>query len=446
MKMPTPPPPVDKILAGLQKDPHRMIQIFTTYASNIGAQPYYPWDKLRRLTPPEGLTHHEWWAAIKVSRIGMQRRLPLVDKQEISFTYAVTDEILKGIEEVNRNASGQISISEQVTNPSTRDRHIVNSLMEEAITSSQLEGATTTRRDAKEMIRTGRKPRTRGEQMILNNYRAMQRIREVQSQPLTIDLILEIHWILTDNAIDNPDASGRFQRPDEERIGAYSEQTDELLHEPPSAEQLPQRVQRLCDFANGILDDTYVPSVLRALIVHFMLAYEHPFEDGNGRTARALFYWSMLNQGYWLAEFISISRIIKNAPAQYGRSFLYSEQDENDLTYFLTHQLSVTQRAINDLHEYLKRKIFELRDLQRSLASMPGEFNHRQLAILENAIKNPGARYTVVSHGTSHDVARETARKDLVQLQERGLLIRRKTGREYAWTPQVDLITKLGSQ
>lgn len=445
MKMPASPPPVHEILADI-KDPKRLIKILTTYASNIASQPYHPWDKLRHLKPPDGLTHREWWAAIKMSRIGMQRNLPLVDKEGKPFTYAVTDEILKGIEEVNRNASGQITISEQVTNPSTRDRYIVNGLMEEAITSSQLEGATTTRKDAKEMIRTGRKPRTRDEQMILNNYRAMKRIREVRSEPLTVDLVLEIHQILTENAMDNPDASGRFQRPDEQRIGVYSQQTGELLHAPPPADQLPERVQQLCDFANGTLDDAYVPPVLRALIVHFMLAYDHPFEDGNGRTARALFYWAMLKQGYWLAEFISISQIIRNAPAKYGRSFLYSEQDDNDLTYFLTYQLTVTRRAIDELHKYLKREIQELRGLQRSLASMPGEFNHRQLAILEKAIKDPSAQFTVVSHGTSHNVVRETARKDLLQLQERGLLIRRKMGREYAWMPDIDVISKLGSQ
>ena len=57
-------------------------------------------------------------------------------------------------------------------------RFLVNSLMEEAIRSSQLEGATTSRRVAKEMLRTGREPRDRSERMIANNYRALQFMRE----------------------------------------------------------------------------------------------------------------------------------------------------------------------------------------------------------------------------------------------------------------------------
>jgi Fic family protein len=151
----------------------------------------------------------------------------------------------------------------------------------------------------------------------------------------------------------------------------------------------------------------------------------------------------MLNQGYWLAEFISISRILKGAPARYARSFLCSEQDDGDLTYFIAYQMDVISRAIRDLHEYLKRKIGELKELQRSLATMPGDFNHRQLALIEHAIRNPNAQYSAFSHATSHDVARETARQDLIHLQERGLLIRRKMGKSFIWIPVPDITKHL---
>src|SRR5690606_27707757 len=160
---------------------------------------------------------------------------------------------------------------------------------EEAITSSQLEGASTSRKVAREMIRSGRSPRNRSEKMILNNFHAMQRIGELRHEKLTIDLILEIHRIVTDGTLDNPDAAGRFQLPGEDRVAVWDEE-GELLHSPPPAEQLPERLQRVCDFANGQVGTGYLPGVLRALTVHFMIrGYDHPFEDGNGRTARALF-------------------------------------------------------------------------------------------------------------------------------------------------------------
>ena len=179
--------------------------------------------------------------------------------------------------------------------------------------------------------------------------------------------------------------------------------------------------------------------MVRAIVTHFMLAYDHPFVDGNGRTARLLFYWSMLNQDYWLAEFLPISRLLKKAPAQYARSFLYSEQDEGDLTYFVLYQLKIIQRAIDDLHDYLARKVAEDQMLRNTLRSMSGTFNHRQLALLENALKNPAARYTVASHGRSHGIVTQTARTDLRGLEQLGFLTRTSVGRGHAWEPAPDL-------
>jgi len=317
---------------------------------------------------------------------------------------------------------------------------VVTSLIEEAITSSQLEGASTTHKVAKDMLRTGRKPRTKDERMILNNYHAMQRVGEVRHEALTPALICELHRIVTEGTLDDPAAEGRFQLPGEERVVVEDVSDGSILHEPPSAEELPERLQRLCDFANGATsDDAYVPPVFRSIIVHFMLAYDHPFVDGNGRVARVLFYWSMLNQDYWLTEFLPISRLLRQAPAKYGRSFLYCEQDEGDLTYFLIYQLGIIQRAITDLQAYLARKVAESKRIQESLTLLSRHLNYRQVALLGHAIKNPHAQYTVQSHSRSHNVVPQTARMDLQDLEHQGLLTKARLGRGYAWTPSEDL-------
>lgn len=195
----------------------------------------------------------------------------------------------QAVDDINRNASGSITISEQVTDPTTRNRYLVNSLIDEAITSSQLEGASTSHLVANGMIRTGRAPRDVSERMIWNNYRAMQRIIELQEEPLSVDLVLEIHRIVTEGTLERPETAGRLQTPGEERIAVYSDQNT-VVHVPPPASELPARPARVCDFANGAETESYMPTVLRAITVHFMIGYDHPFEDGNGRTARALFY------------------------------------------------------------------------------------------------------------------------------------------------------------
>jgi Fic family protein len=438
MRKPQPPPPLMSLLAGKIKEPEFFPRALACVQA-AGADRYMPWDQLRWRPAPQGLTHEEWWLISKVARNGMKRMLPLADVNGSKFSYALPDQVLRGIETVDKYTSGRLGVPEPVTHDAPgRSRYVINSLIEEAITSSQLEGANTAHNVAKDMLRTGRPPRTRDERMILNNYRAMQRVGEIRHEPLTPALICDIHRIVTEGTLDDPSAEGRIQLPGEDRVRVEDTQ-GQVLHAPPPAEQLPERVQRLCDFANGASDAAYVPPVIRAIVVHFMLGYDHPFVDGNGRTARILFYWSMLNQDYWLSEFLPISRLLAKAPGKYARAFIHSEQDEGDLTYFVIYQLRIIQRAIRDLQEYLALKVAETKRVQEALTALSRHFNHRQIALLQHAIKNPHGQYTVVSHAGSHNVVAQTARTDLQDLEQQGLLTKVAQKRGYAWRPAAHL-------
>ncbi len=441
MKVPAPPPNLADIMA--QVDPGRAVELISATDFTSMTDEYLSWDKMRYKTPPAGLSVEEWWLATKLIRRAVQRPVPaLVDKDHEPFTYTLPDAVLKLNDEVTRGASGEIAISEQVTNTATRDRYVISSLIEEAITSSQLEGAATSRRVAKDMIRSGRPPQDRSERMIFNNYRAMRRIIELREQPMTPDLVCEIHRIVTAGTLDNPEAAGKIQDDDGTRIAVWGD-GEQLLHRPPPVAELAGRLERLCEFANGSGGPGYLQPALRAISIHFMMGYDHYFEDGNGRTARALFYWSMLREGFWLTEFLTISKILKEAPARYARSFLLTEEDDGDLTHFFIFHLTVIRRAIGELHDYLATKSAQLREVQQTIRAVPGEYNHRQLAVLEHAVKNPGGLITATSHAQSHNVSEQSARNDLATLEERGLLLRTKVGRRFAWNAVDELAEKL---
>jgi Fic family protein len=199
----------------------------------------------------------------------------------------------------------------------------------------------------------------------------------------------------------------------------------------------------LCRFANGTTsDEPFIHPVARAILVHFWIGYDHPFVDGSGRTARALFYWSMLNQGFWLTEFLSISRVIKQASGQYARAYLYSETDGNDATYFLFNQLKVLRTAIEDLEAYLKRKAQEVRDIESRLRGRD-DLNHRQLALLGYALRHPDARFTIEGHQTSHRVVYQTARTDLLKLAAARFLKQSRVGHKMVFTPAPGLERRL---
>lgn len=424
-----------------QLDAERFFEI-----TAVRPPPDYPhWDKLRHLAPPEHLTREQWWAGIKLARVRVQRHLPLHDADGHPFSYTTPDLVLQRLHLVDQRCAGEIKMPEVVTGDAQAKQHyLVNSLMEEAIRSSQLEGASTSQRVAKELLRTGRNPRDRSERMITNNYLALQYMRESMSDRLTPADVLELQRILTEGTLDDPSASGRLQTPDEERVAVVDRIDGGVLHRPPPADQLPERLQALCDFANGDSDDedTFIHPVVRAILLHFWLAYDHPFEDGNGRTARVLFSWYLRTKDYWLIEYLSISKILRAAPGQYNRAFLLTESDEGDTTYFLIHQLGVIERAIDGLHRYLRRKVAEVRDVEQLLRGTGG-FNHRQTDLLSGALRDPDRVYTFTSHAQAHNVTHETARTDLRSLADRGLVGSERDGKTYRFRAAPGLAEKL---
>ncbi len=436
--MPQPPPEVEWTTA----------RVRAVITHDIPAAPggrYRHWDTLRNRKPPAGLSHEDWWFGIKWARRSIQRSLPFTGTDGKPFVYGLPDEAHELLHFITQHASGEVAMPEVVIDDQgARRRYLVNSLVEEAIRSSQLEGASTAHKVAKEMLRSGRLPRDRSERMILNNYRALEFMRTEVGDRLSPDIVLELHRILTEGTLDNLDGAGRLQTENDKRIAVWDERTNELVHAPPPAAELDDRLDLLCRFANGDIEvKGFLHPVVRAILLHFMLAYDHPFEDGNGRTARALFYWSMRREGYWITDYLSISRILREGPVRYSRAFSYTETDDNDVTYFILFHLDVIKRAIGELHQYLERKVAEVRELERIIRASD-QFNRRQLDLLGNALRHPDRQYTFVSHARSHNVSMQSARNDLMDLASQGLLTRRRVGRKLTFEPVNDLAQRLG--
>lgn len=322
----------------------------------------------------------------------------------------------------------------------------VRQLIEEAINSSVLEGARpTTRELARQLVRENRPPATRDERMILNNWYAMKRILELRDEqrPLVVDDVLELHRILGDNALDVPDAEGRFRNAADPVVVQDSEGT--IWHTPPPAEGLRERMARLLRFAeDGAVEDesAFIHPVIRAIIVHFWIGYEHPFRDGNGRIARALYYWCMLRHGYEMAEFLSISGPIDRAPKAYYQAFAFAETDDGDLTYFVLHQLKVMREALSELTNHLKERATSMKELAQTVAEFDS-FNHRQRTLLQHAVRHPLSSYTIEGHAESHSVHYQTARNDFVDLVDKGYLVARRVGARKRYFPAESLSRKL---
>ena len=445
MRKPTAPPRTDDLL----KPENPTWSAFVTHQDDLreyvrnANDRYWSWDDLRAHRPPSGVTNEVAWLAVKLARLWVARRLDVCDTNGHHFWFGLHPSTLEHLHMIDKGLGGQLGAHSQDLGSPDRERYVIRSLMEEAIASSQIEGAVTTRRVAKEMLKTERKPRDESEHMILNNYRTIRWLREHKSDPLTFDLLYEIHRRITENTLDNPSAVGRFRQP-AEAVSVVDVRNNEVMHVPPPAEELEGRMSKLCEFANSSESSGgFVHPVIRAIILHFWLAYDHPFVDGNGRTARALFCWCMLREGYWLFEFLSISRIILGAPEEYVQAFLNTELDEGDVTYFIVFHLRAIERATRELREYLEEQTKRNREMLSVLSKHLG-LNHRQHALLAHGVRHANATYTIESHRGSHGVVFETARTDLAALARRGLLVEYKVGKRFHYAVPPDLRARLG--
>ncbi len=437
--MPAVPPPLEELL----RSPRDIGRIMSSGAPSQPNDKYLHWSDLRYRKPPEGLSSEDWWLATKLARLSARHVLPFADRNGQPFAFTDSAYLNRMLHRVDRDAGGRIELPADLVNVDSRDRYLVNSLIEEAITSSQLEGAATTRRVAKEMLRSGRSPRNKSEQMIVNNYIGMEFLRSHTEADLSLPLLLELHRILTEDTLA-PDEVGRIRRASEP-VAVVDQRDGTVVHEPPDARTLDARLDRLFAFANARYEEPFVHPVLRAVLLHFMIGYEHPFVDGNGRIARALFYWAMARSGYWMTEFLSISSILRRAPAQYVRAYVFSEIDDNDVTYFFDYNLRVILRSIRQLHDYLARKSREMRDIQRLLegSTLAAMLNYRQRALLAYLFRHPDGACTIKSHRRSHNVTYQTARTDLLKLADLGLVDGTKRGRAFVFTDTGELEVRL---
>lgn len=402
---------------------------------------YLYWDKFKYLDIPEGISSELAWAYLKLSRQTKIQKTTLISKDSENFGYWTPDTILRDLSFIDKYSSGLI-LSDSSGYKSEQKKYIVNSLMEEAIASSQLEGAATTRKVAKEMLRSGRKPRNHAEQMISNNFRTILKIKDLIGVPLNDKILLELHRSMTVDTLENPDWCGRFRNEQDEPI-SVADRDGETLYIPPPPEKMPAMMNILYEYSNENDDNKkFTHPVVKAVLLHFYLSYIHPFNDGNGRTARALFYWYMLNKGYWMFESLTISRIFIKAPAQYARAFLYTEIDELDLTYFISFNIKVIKIAIQKLIEYIKSKQKELKDITHHLQKYP-ELNQRQRELLKHSLDNPEAQYTLQEHKTINNITYETARRDLLYLAQKKLLIKTKRGKKFYFMTSQDLSSKI---
>lgn len=384
---------------------------------------YLSWDEFITRTPQFKDHKQAAWFVLKV-----RRNLERVDNifayqpnNKYCFLYYSPSSLMAKIHKIERLST----LKHLQLGTGNRQRFLTASLiMEEAITSAQLEGAATTRPVAKEMLSTGRKPRNFSEQMILNNYQLMTYAKTVINEPLSIHLIQSFNKIATQEVCENEHIAGMIR---DVAIAVEDVVYHEVIHEAPDATYLNGMLEALCEFANKQhQDNNFVHPIVKAIMLHFMIGYIHPFLDGNGRTARALFYWFLLKSGYDNFQYISISSLLKNSKNKYARAFVKTENDEFDMTHFIDFNMNIIINALEEFTTYIQHKIDEIQKTRLDIHKSPyfSDFKFQHITIIKKALEDAGREFTVKEWQSEFNVSATAARAYLDKLAELGLLIK----------------------
>lgn len=380
---------------------------------------YFYWDELKYRKEQPYDDPVKSWSLVKLHRQGNYKRLRFGEEV---FKYSLTTHIQKNLHEFDLKLIG--GLYQSPITSYDKAEYLKNSILEEAIASSQVEGAATTTKVAFEMLKSGREPRNESEQMIFNNLRSINLIAEETSKPLDVELIINIHKTMTANTSADY-CAGSFRS---DQIFVQDIVDGEIAHTPPHHESVQEYIDDLCEFANSDLE--FIHPIIKASIIHFMFGYIHPFMDGNGRTARALFYWYLLKKEYSLVKNISISKAILNSRIQYDKAFLKTENDENDLTYFINYSIKSLRVAFESLIKYRdkKKKDKESANLVAYQIVSKG-LTKRQADLIGYLYAKPDSKVNIRSYADKHDIVRQTARKDLNELINIGLIKEEKNGK-----------------
>lgn len=425
MRLPEKPPDDEETHKLLGQNDIKSIEELRPYLNIVNSK-YLHWDELPMRFKDIKLNLKLLWSYAKLVREFNNRPIRL---DGLILRYVQTPQIEKALHGLDMRVGGKFDFESQMPSVDLKRKYLVNSLMEEAIASSQLEGAVTTRVVAKQMLRENRKPQTHSEQMILNNYITMMYIKEntQPNQSLTLELIKEIHKRITKNTLEKKEYEGAFRTDNEVKV--FSRDEGQIIYEPPDYSSINKLLEQVCGFANTEPTEFYLHPIIKAIVLHYTIGYIHPFNDGNGRTARALFYWHLISQRYNWLEYIAVSTAIKNAPSKYTRAYLYSETDNNDITYFVKFNLRQLDIALKSFEKYIEKTRSENKNIFEAIKNNP-TLNFRQADVIITLSKNDRP-ITVNEMRERYDITYQTARTDLLGLAKLGYLHKHTRGKQF---------------
>jgi Fic family protein len=197
----------------------------------------------------------------------------------------------------------------------------------------------------------------------------------------------------------------------------------ERVHfEAPDAERIEREMRAFLDWFNS---DAETDGVAKAGLAHFWFVTIHPFDDGNGRIARAIADLALARSEQSSQRFYSMSAQIRDERAAYYEVLEQAQKGTTDITLWMDWFLSCLGRAIEGAQTTLASVLSKAR-FWEALADFP--LNERQRFMLNRLLDDFEGKLTTSKWAKLAKCSQDTALRDILALVERGALIRNPAG------------------
>jgi Fic family protein len=192
--------------------------------------------------------------------------------------------------------------------------------------------------------------------------------------------------------------------------------------EAPVAGRLDDEMRRFLEWFNGAAK---MEPVLKAALAHLWFVTIHPFDDGNGRIARAIADMSLARSEGSSQRFYSMSGQIREERGEYYRILEQTQQGTMDITLWMEWFLGCLTRAIAGAQAALSGVIARARYWEK-LRDVP--LNERQRLVINRLLEGFEGKLTTSKWAALTRSSNDTALRDIQQLVERGVLVRNAAG------------------
>ncbi|MFT5434060.1 MAG: Fic family protein [Myxococcota bacterium] len=198
---------------------------------------------------------------------------------------------------------------------------------------------------------------------------------------------------------------------------------NETVHfQAPQAERLQAEMAQFFTWFNS---DAPIDPVLKSGIAHLWFVTIHPFDDGNGRIARAIAEMALSRADQSKDRFYSMSSGIEARRKDYYLQLESSQRSSLDITAWLTWFLDCLGKAIDAADESLSNVLEKARLWQKI---MPRPVNERQRKIINRLLDNFVGHLTTSKYAKLAKCSSDTALRDIRELLERGIIVKNSGG------------------